>query len=262
MIQGGDFTMGDGRGGESIYGEKFEDENFEVKHTKPFLLSMVSISIFKSLVSLTGNLLGKCRPWNKRVAVFHHRRSYTASRQQACRVRRSRSRQIHRCVRIYELFAYYMLTNTFTVRAIENHPTSSGDVPTEPCTIAACGQLDPSDPSLEASASADGDPYEDFPEDQDPLTDGDVHEKPEIALRVAKEIREVGNKLFKEGKADQALAKYQSAPRPFVFRDCEGSYDSLAEQRLYDTWMSILYCPKTHHRSFRTHIAPSSHRSY
>ena len=41
MVQGGDFTAGNGTGGESIYGEKFEDENFEVKHSKRFLLSMV-----------------------------------------------------------------------------------------------------------------------------------------------------------------------------------------------------------------------------
>jgi cyclophilin family peptidyl-prolyl cis-trans isomerase len=76
MIQGGDFTAGNGQfccpfdygvsithldlrpifvvgtGGESIYGEKFEDEAFAVKHTKPFLLSMVRRSPAVDIIAL------------------------------------------------------------------------------------------------------------------------------------------------------------------------------------------------------------------
>lgn len=53
--------------------------------------------------------------------------------------------------------------------------------------------------------STNGDSWEDYPDDEE----RDVNNT-EIALKAAQEIREVANTLFKEGKYENALSKYQS----------------------------------------------------
>jgi len=106
MIQGGDFTRGNGTGGESIYGDKFRDENFTSKHTEKGLLSMANAgpntngSQFFITTALTPHLNGKHCVFGKVVEGYEK-----------------------------------------VITKIESTPTGSGDKPKQACVIADCGQL-------------------------------------------------------------------------------------------------------------------------
>ncbi|KAJ2819208.1 peptidyl-prolyl cis-trans isomerase cpr6 [Coemansia erecta] len=125
MIQGGDFTAGNGTGGESIYGEKFADEAFPYKHDRPYLLSMANAGpntngsqFFVTTVN-TPHLDGKH-------VVFGQ-----------------------------------VLKGRYVVKAIEGTKTGASDVPVAPVVIANCGELQPGED--DGCTPADGVPED--PED-------------------------------------------------------------------------------------------------
>jgi peptidyl-prolyl isomerase D len=82
-------------------------------------------------------------------------------------------------------------------------------VPADPITITDAGELSPSDPSLsETVVAPDGDPYEDYPEDDSRDT-----QDPAVALEAARLLRELGTARWKDGAGADALTKWQKALR-------------------------------------------------
>ncbi|OJD25924.1 peptidyl-prolyl cis-trans isomerase D [Blastomyces percursus] len=173
MIQGGDFTAFNGTGGESIYGEKFPDENFELKHDRPFLLSMANSgpgtngSQFFITTVPTPHLDGKH-------VVFGE-----------------------------------VINGKGLVRKIEKSPTDSGDKPHTEVKVVDCGEL--SGESYEAATQSTvdetGDKYEDYPEDAGKEFSGEEY------CKIASDLKEYGNKAFKAGNIDLGLDKYQKGLR-------------------------------------------------
>uniref|UniRef100_A0A3B3XAQ9 Peptidyl-prolyl cis-trans isomerase D n=1 Tax=Poecilia mexicana TaxID=48701 RepID=A0A3B3XAQ9_9TELE len=130
MIQGGDFSNHNGTGGESIYGEKFEDENFHYKHDKVGLLSMANAgantngSQFFITTVPTPHLDGKH-------VVFGQ-----------------------------------VLKGIGVVKMLESVETTE-DTPIKPCIVADCGEHKDGDSWGATPDDGTGDAHPDFPEDSD-----------------------------------------------------------------------------------------------
>ena len=131
MIQGGDISVGDGTGGESIYGLNFEDENFVLKHERKGMLSMANSgpntngSQFFITTTRTSHLDGKHVVFGK------------------------------------------VVKGMGVVRAIEHTPVGEGDYPNVDVIIVGCGELSKGADDGVSNFFKDGDMYPEWPNDLD-----------------------------------------------------------------------------------------------
>ena len=126
MIQGGDFTSGDGRGGKSIYGSRFPDENFKIKHFGPGTLSMANAGR-----DTNGSQFFICT--SERPTSWLDGKHVVCSYFYIFLF-------VHNCYLIFQVFGE-VVEGYDVVKKIESTRTGPGDRPIKDCVIADCGEL-------------------------------------------------------------------------------------------------------------------------
>lgn len=169
MLQGGDYTNHNGTGGHSIYGEKFEDENFDVPCDRPGLLAMANAgpntngSQFFLTTVPCAHLTGKH-------VVFGQ-----------------------------------VIRGMAVVRQLEHTPTGAQDKPVAECTIAEVGCIEEGDLPV-VIAPVDGDAYQDYAEDNEkPLGDAEMLEAGEAIRTIGNNYFKSGEFLKATEKYQKAL---------------------------------------------------------
>ena len=201
MCQGGDFTAHNGTGGISIYGEKFEDENFELNHDRPGLLSMANAgpgtngSQFFITTAATPHLNGKH-------VVFGR-----------------------------------VIKGMGIVRTMENTPKGEQDKPLKDVIISDCGVLNAGEPDG-VPIPVDGDIYEDYPEDLPNQEEPDSLLKIAIAIKsMGNDLFKTGKFKSSNSKYKKCL-RYLDAIHPSPADLTELTIDQ--KKLIYSTKLSCL----------------------